>query len=75
MAATKLTTIIDNHMNKIQPNDKDKFTLKAVEKSKKFLGKTKNVFIVNADKGNITVTVEKDDNDTKLGSIIGDMMT
>lgn len=74
-ARTKLTYMIDNHMNKMRENGRDKFILRTVVQTRHFLNKNKNILILNADKGNVTVAMDKLEYNERMMNILGDMMT
>ena len=46
-----------------------------MEQTRKFLKKNKNLYILNADKGNVTVAMEKQDYHRKMCEILNDIMT
>lgn len=75
IARTKMTSMIENHNNKHRLNERERFLLHTVDQTKKFLNRNKNLLILNADKGNVTVAMEKDDYDLKMCNILNDMMT
>lgn len=75
VARSKLSSIIDNQINRIKLNNRDKFLLHKVEISKKFLRNNNNIIILNADKGNTTVVMNKDDYVTRINNIIDDTTT
>lgn len=72
---TQFTNMIDNHLNKLKLNNRDKFTLSITKKATRFLGAHKNLLIVKADKGNVTVAIEKTEYEVRMKEILGDMMT
>ncbi|XP_058977752.1 uncharacterized protein LOC131802176 [Musca domestica] len=72
---TKFTTMLDSHLNKMRDSYRDKFINTTVAHSKTFLKQNKNILILNADKGNVTVAMYKDDYQQRMNEILGDMMT
>ncbi|XP_058977227.1 uncharacterized protein LOC131801989 [Musca domestica] len=75
MMRTKFTTMIDTHMNKMKESERDKFINSTVGRTKTFLKQNKNILILNADKGNVTVAMDINDYKQRMNSIISDMMT
>jgi len=74
IARAKVTSILDNEMNKQQWDKTEKFMARTVEQTQRFLKKNKNILILEADKGNVTVAMEKEVYDIKIQNIINDMM-
>lgn len=72
IARTKLTTIIDDHMNKIRMTNRDKFILNRIEDTKKFLKINKDIMILNSDKGNKTVAMNIEDYRLRMNDIVND---
>lgn len=72
IARTKLTTMIDSHLNKPNLTNTDKFVLDKVEKAEKYLKNNKDILIVNADKDNATVAIKKSDYITRMDNLVGD---
>lgn len=75
IARTKLTSMLENHMNKHSLTMRDRFVLNTVEQTRTFLHKNKNILILNADKGNVTVAMEKEDYESRMNDVLNDMMT
>lgn len=73
-ARTMFTTTIDNHINKMRENKREKFMRKTVEQTNNFLKKNKDVLILNADKGNVTVAMNKEEYKKRMLQIVGDIM-
>lgn len=71
---TKFTTMIDSHINKMREDGRDKFINNTVEHTRAFLNKNKNILILNADKGNVTVAMNKKDYRQRMHNIINDIM-
>lgn len=72
IARNKLSTILDNHLNKMRLDNRDKFILDKFNKTKSFLKKNSNILILKADKGNTTVAMYKGDYDIRINNIIED---
>ncbi|XP_075158033.1 uncharacterized protein LOC142231303 [Haematobia irritans] len=75
IARTNFTTTIDNHTNKTYMSSRDKYIQRTVDQTKQFLKKNNNIMITNADKGNVTVAIEKSEYKERMMNIPGDMMT
>ncbi|XP_075162978.1 uncharacterized protein LOC142235598 [Haematobia irritans] len=75
LARNKFTTMIENHTNKQQLTEREKYYLRTVEHTQRFLNHNKNLIILEADKGNVTVGMEKSDYDMKMEKIVNDIMT
>ena len=74
-ARSKFTRTIDLYQRKPQNTVTDKHVLSTVEQTKQFLKQNPNILILNADKGNKTVAMEKSDYENRMNNILGDMMT
>ncbi|XP_075150333.1 uncharacterized protein LOC142224448 [Haematobia irritans] len=74
-ARTKFATSVENHINKMSHSGREKYIINTVERTKKFLNANKNIYILNADKGNVTVAMEKEEYKERMLKIVGDMMT
>ncbi|XP_075150376.1 uncharacterized protein LOC142224486 [Haematobia irritans] len=74
-ARTKFATSVDNYRNKMSQSGRDRFITNTVERAKKCLKKNKNILIMNADKGNTTVAIEKEYYRKRMQQIVGDIMT
>ncbi|XP_017472205.1 PREDICTED: uncharacterized protein LOC108363374 [Rhagoletis zephyria] len=75
IARTRVAIILDNEINK-RPWDKtEKFITRTVGRTQKFLNQNKNILILDADKGNVTVAMDEEDYDKKMKNIVNDMMT
>lgn len=72
IARNKLTSIIDNHLNKITLTNRDRFMLDNVKETKKFLARNKDTMILKADKGNTTVAMYRQDYEVRMNDIVGD---
>ncbi|XP_075155167.1 uncharacterized protein LOC142228579 [Haematobia irritans] len=75
IARNKLTSMLENHMNKQQLNARGKYTVNAMKHTKNFLKQNKNIAILEADKGNVTVAMKRDEYEEKMDRIVNDMMT
>ncbi|XP_075162762.1 uncharacterized protein LOC142235391 [Haematobia irritans] len=56
-------------------NGRDRFVSNTVDRTRKFLKTHKNISILNADKGNVTVAMEKRDYKDRMQKIVGDIMS
>ena len=74
-ARTMLTTQIGRHMNNTTMDNKEKAILHTVEQTKSFLNKNKHIIITNADKGNVTVAMERKEYEDKMKTILRDRTT
>ncbi|XP_075157884.1 uncharacterized protein LOC142231151 [Haematobia irritans] len=74
-ARTKFATSLENHLNKMNLNGRDRFVSNTVYRTRKFLKTHKNISILNADKGNVTVAMEKRDYKDRMQKIVGDIMS
>ncbi|XP_075150874.1 uncharacterized protein LOC142224982 [Haematobia irritans] len=74
-ARTKFATSLENHLNKMNLNGRDRFVSNTVDRTRKFLKTHKNISILNADKGNVTVAMEKRDYKDRMQKIVGDIMS
>lgn len=72
---TKLVSLIDDHIDNQNHNKRDKLILDTVGQTERFLGKNKNILVLNADKGNKTVILDKKDYEDKMKNILQDMCT
>lgn len=61
MARTKLSNIIDNFNNRRSTDIREKHMISTVGWTKSFLQRNKNIVILSADKGNVTVAMERED--------------
>lgn len=75
IARNKLTYMVENFMNKQQLNSRDKYTIRTMGETKKFLKENSEIIIVEADKGNVTVAMERKDYEERMNTIVYDMMT
>ncbi|XP_061391400.1 putative leucine-rich repeat-containing protein DDB_G0290503, partial [Musca vetustissima] len=75
MSRTKLTTMLETHTNRMRENNRDKYMMRTVERTQKFLKQNKDILILNADKGNVTVAMNKTDYQERMSNILSDMMT
>lgn len=75
MARTKFTFMNENYLNKRSLDKREKFILNTVGQTESFLKKNKNIYILNADKGNVTVAMDTKDYETRMNDILNDMMT
>lgn len=70
-----LTTLIRDHLNKTSTSMRDKFISDTLRSTKKFLKNNKQLLVLNADKGNVTVVMEKAEYDTKMQVLVNDITT
>ena len=66
---------MDRHISTTREDNSDKMILRTVEQTQKLLNKHKQVMITNADKGNITVAMYKQDYEEKIKDISRDRTT
>lgn len=74
-ARNKFTGILMNYNNKHSLSNREKYTVRTVERTQQFLKTNKNVIILSADKGNVTVAMDKKEYETKMEDIINDIMS
>lgn len=75
LARSKFTSILENHVNKQSLSMRDRYTVNIVDEADRFLRKHKDIFILNADKGNVTVAMDRSAYELRMGNILSDMMT
>ncbi|XP_058982824.1 uncharacterized protein LOC131804256 isoform X2 [Musca domestica] len=75
MGRTKLTNMLETHMNRSRESNRDKYMIGTVERTRKFLNQNKDIIILNADKGNVTVAMNKNDYKERMSNLLSDMMT
>ncbi|XP_067634465.1 uncharacterized protein [Eurosta solidaginis] len=68
-----LTTLIRDHLKRPNYNTRDNFVLDTLHSAKEFLSNNKHLLVLSADKGNVTVVLEKSEYETKLGKIVNDI--
>lgn len=71
----KFTALIENHLHKVEMNQRDRHTLNTVAQSRKFLKEHDDILILSADKGGKTVAMTKIDYESKMNNIVKDMCT
>lgn len=69
------TDIISNNLHREKLTNRDKFMLDKVNTTKNFLRNNGNLLILNADKGNSTVAMNKCDYVSRMNNIVGDVTT
>lgn len=74
MTRNKFTSILESHMNKHSLTNRDRYTLQAIGETRKFLTENNNIVILEADKGNVTVAMERTEYEKKMSTIVNDMM-
>ncbi|XP_067632954.1 uncharacterized protein [Eurosta solidaginis] len=74
-ARTKLSLLIKETVTKHKTNTADIAINDTVGRTRKFLNQNKNIVILNADKGNVTVAMEKSDYIVKMNNILSDLST
>ncbi|XP_067616260.1 uncharacterized protein [Eurosta solidaginis] len=72
---SNFTKLIHEHLNRNKISARDKFINKTVLATKTFLKKNKDILILNADKGNVTVALEKAEYDRKMQTIVNNIST
>ena len=75
IARNQFSNIIDKYTYTTKSTYKDKFILNTVDKTRKLLKKNNNIIIVNSDKGNVTVAMDKQDYTQKINSILKERST
>lgn len=75
ISRTKLVSLIDDHLNKNKLNKREQLILNTVVQSEKYLKRNKEILILNSDKGNITVAMNKTEYNNKMKDILKDMCT
>lgn len=75
MARGQLTSMIESHINRHNITERERYILRTVETTDKFLKKNKNIIVLEADKGNVTVAMEITDYENRMSTIVNDMMT
>ncbi|XP_067628785.1 uncharacterized protein [Eurosta solidaginis] len=68
-----LTTLIRDHLKKPKNSARDKFVLDTLHSAKTFLKNNKDLLVLNADKGNVTVLMDKSDYEKKLQLLVNDI--
>ncbi|XP_075157428.1 uncharacterized protein LOC142230673 [Haematobia irritans] len=71
----QFTSLIDNHLHKLEHTHRDRMILDTVAQSRKFLKENDEILILCADKGGKTVAMTKADYKTKMGNILMDFCT
>ncbi|XP_017484696.1 PREDICTED: uncharacterized protein LOC108373334 [Rhagoletis zephyria] len=74
-ARTKLSLLIKDTLTRHKGNTTDLAINDTVERTRKFLSKNKDIIILNADKGNVTVAMEKKDYRSRMDNLLGDLKT
>ncbi|GBP03619.1 hypothetical protein EVAR_91306_1 [Eumeta japonica] len=72
IARSRLAMIIDNHIKIGRNSDRDRFVLDKVRKARHFLKENRDVVILNSDKGNLTVAMNRCDYELRMEDIVGD---
>ncbi|XP_067630033.1 uncharacterized protein [Eurosta solidaginis] len=67
------TVLIQEYMKKSTHSFLDKFMCETLHSTKKFLKNNKQILILNADKGNVTVAMEKNDYTRKMQIIVNNI--
>ncbi|XP_036329660.1 uncharacterized protein LOC118741793 [Rhagoletis pomonella] len=70
-----MTTLLRDYLNKTTTSVRDKFKSDTLRSAKKFLKNHKELLILNADKGNVTVLMDKSEYDIKIQTIVNDIST
>lgn len=69
------THVVENHLQRNMVNERDKFTIRTADETQRFLRQNKDILILEADKGNCTVAMEKQDYMKKMDLILNDIMS
>ncbi|XP_067639481.1 uncharacterized protein [Eurosta solidaginis] len=75
IARNNFTTLIQDHLKKKTTSFRDKFICQTLEDTKRFLKQNKQLIILNADKGNVTVVMDKKEYDSKIQTVVNDIST
>ncbi|XP_017480943.1 PREDICTED: uncharacterized protein LOC108370180 [Rhagoletis zephyria] len=75
MERNNLTTLPRDHLNKKTTSVRDKFISDTLRSAKLFLKNHKELLILNAEKGNVTVLMDKSEYDIKMQTIVNDIST
>jgi len=75
MLRNKVANRIENYQRSLSNNNEEKFITAVFEKTEKFIKKQKDIMIVNADKGNITVVMYRKDYKEKMEKLLEDKAT
>lgn len=67
LARNKFANMIENHVNNYKLTYRDKYTLNAEKQCRQFLEDNKNILILDADKGNVTVALDKFEYEERMG--------
>ncbi|XP_061388861.1 uncharacterized protein LOC133323976 [Musca vetustissima] len=67
--------MIDTHLNKKRESERDKVINRTVDQTRTILKHNNDILILNADKGNVTVAITKEDYQARMNNIISDMMS
>jgi hypothetical protein len=59
----------------MRENERDRAIIDTVGRTRKFLNENKNILILNSDKGNKTVAIEKDECKNTMLTLLGDFCT
>lgn len=73
IARNRFTIMINNHLNKIRNNNRDKYILEKVKETQIFLKGNKDILILTADKGNSTVAISRHDYNIRIDNILTDI--
>jgi hypothetical protein len=74
-ARTHFSLLVKEHKTKMRENERDRAIIDTVGRTRKFLNENKNILILNSDKGNKTVAIEKDEYRNKMLKLLGDFCT
>lgn len=71
---TKMVSMLSSHLNKIETTvtPQQVYTQKLFSKTKTFLSNNKNIIIIEADKGNTTIAIDKQEYISKIQTILKD---
>ncbi|XP_055590862.1 uncharacterized protein LOC129742949 [Uranotaenia lowii] len=74
-AANKIINHIHTQKNRTRCSPSDKFYKNAIIATKQFLKSDPSIIVLEADKGNVTVMMKREDYDAKMEALIGDQST
>lgn len=75
VARTKLANRVTSFKRNLKNTPREKFIITIFEKTKKFLKRHDNIIIIQADKGNKTVAMFKEEYETKMKNLLDDKQT
>lgn len=71
-ARIKLPNIVDKHIRGFRHNERDRYVISMVKKTRRFLKDNKDVLVMEADKGNVTVIMDRTDYESRMEDHLSD---